>query len=84
MNKQKTKHNITGLHSLLSFREEMDVVNSTCWRWMQKGWLGKPLNMNGRLYLTQEQVDEFVARLKAGEFAIEGSLGDRRRKPKPE
>lgn len=51
------------------FGTDLGVVPSTCWRWIQRGWLPKPINIGGRLYLTQEQIQEFRARAGRGEFA---------------
>jgi hypothetical protein len=57
------------LVSMRRFRAELGVVPSTCWRWIQRGWLSQPLNIAGRLYLTREQIAEFKERAARGEFA---------------
>jgi predicted DNA-binding transcriptional regulator AlpA len=57
------------LISLRRFRADLGVVPSTAWRWVQRGWLGRPVNIGGRLYLTREQIAEFKRRAEAGEFA---------------
>jgi hypothetical protein len=65
----------TGTHlqpeliSLRRFLAETGVVASTGWRWIKRGWLGQPLNIGGRLYLTREHIAEFRRRAQAGEFA---------------
>jgi len=58
------------LVSVRRFRKQVDVVPSTVWRWIQRGWLGRPCNISGRLYLTREQIAEFKRRAVAGEFAV--------------
>lgn len=57
------------LVSLRRFRDELGVVPSTAWRWIERGWLDRPLNIGGRLYLTAEMVQRFHGRAAAGEFA---------------
>ena len=57
------------LISVRRFRADLGVVASTVWRWIQRGWLGKPVNIAGRLYLTRDQIAEFRRRAEAGEFA---------------
>jgi hypothetical protein len=58
-----------GLITIRRFHEQVGVVPSTVWRWIQRGWLG-PCNISGRLYLTREQIAEFKRRAVAGEFAV--------------
>lgn len=58
-----------GLVSLRSFRASLDVVPSTAWRWIQRGWLDRPINIGGRQYLTAEMIQRFRARAASGEFA---------------
>src|SRR6185437_6288902 len=57
------------LIALRRFRAGLGAVPSTACRWIQRGWLGQPLNIAGRLYLTREQIAEFKRRAAAGEFA---------------
>lgn len=40
----------------------------TGWRWAQAG-LVHPINLNGRLYLTREEILEFENRAAQGDFA---------------
>jgi predicted site-specific integrase-resolvase len=54
--------------SLNSWREQVGVTACTVWRWRKKGWL-KTVNICGRLYLTQEAINEFYERAQLGEFA---------------
>ena len=57
------------LVSLRRFRADLDIVPSTAWRWIQRGWLDEPLNVGGRKYLTAEMVQRFKERAARGEFA---------------
>ncbi len=57
------------LISLRRFRDELDIVPSTAWRWIQRGWLDQPLNVGGRQYLTSVMVQRFLDRAMRGEFA---------------
>jgi hypothetical protein len=54
--------------SLNSWREQVGVTACTVWRWRKKGWL-KTVNICGRLYLTQEAINEFNERAQLGEFS---------------
>jgi predicted site-specific integrase-resolvase len=54
--------------SLDLWREQVGVTACTVWRWRNKGWL-KTVNICGRLYLTQEGINEFNERAQNGEFA---------------
>jgi predicted site-specific integrase-resolvase len=54
--------------SLNSWREHVGVTACTIWRWRKKGWL-KTVNICGRLYLTQEAINEFYERAQLGEFS---------------
>ena len=63
------QHTQPDLISVRRFRADMGIAPSTPWRWIKRGWLGQPLNIGGRLYLTREQLDEFNRRATAGEFA---------------
>jgi hypothetical protein len=56
------------IKSLNSWREEVGVTPCTVWRWRKKGWL-KTVNICGRLYLTQEAINEFNERAQLGEFS---------------
>ena len=67
-----TAGNHTGnLQSSRSFRREMNVTASTVWRWEKRGWLPLAVNIGGRKYYRQDQLDEFRRRAAAGEFAIQ-------------
>ena len=56
--------------SLRRFRAQLDIVPSTVWRWIQRGWLDRPVNIGGRKYLTYEMVNRFKKRSASGEFAV--------------
>jgi hypothetical protein len=59
------------LIALRKFLGDAGVHSCTGWRWIKRGWLPKPLNISGRLYLTGEQIVEFKRRAAAGEFAVD-------------
>ncbi|MFN0130837.1 MAG: hypothetical protein ACKV19_29590 [Verrucomicrobiales bacterium] len=67
--------------SLHSFLADMDVTHVTGWRWRQKGIL-ETIDINGRLYVTPEAMERFLARARAGEFA-RGARGAAKSKKKP-
>lgn len=54
--------------SLNAWREQVGVTACTVWRWRKKGWL-KTVNICGRLYLTQESINDFYQRAQMGEFS---------------
>jgi hypothetical protein len=56
--------------SLNRWLAQVGVTPLTGWRWRKRGWL-KTVNIAGRVYLTQEAIDEFHGRAVAGEFARE-------------
>ena len=66
--KQNDKQQLP-LVSLRRFRGDMGVVPSTVWRWTQRGWLEKPINIGGRQYLTSAMIQRFLDRAAHGEFA---------------
>jgi hypothetical protein len=44
------------------------ISRTAGWYYRKRGWI-TPLNLSGRLFLTEEEVERFDQRLKAGEFA---------------
>lgn len=62
---------VPDLIALRKFLANAGVHTCTGWRWIQRGWLPKPINIGGRLYLTREQITEFTRRAAAGEFALD-------------
>jgi hypothetical protein len=47
---------------------QVGISHVTAWRWVKDGRL-HPVNISGKLYLTQEDIQQFADRAKAGEFA---------------
>lgn len=56
--------------SLNSWLGQAGIAPVTAWRWRRKGWL-RTVNISGRVYLTDNAVQEFKRRAEAGEFAKE-------------
>ncbi len=50
------------------WQRKMGVSDTTGWRWAKKGWL-HPINISGKLYLTAADQEQFLERVKRGEFA---------------
>lgn len=57
------------LVAVAAFGRSIGRSRPCLWRWEQKGWLDKPINVAGRPYYTRESIDRFAARAAAGEFA---------------
>jgi hypothetical protein len=63
--------NQTHDQSVVPFSTFLEQVgrSATCgWRWRQKGWV-ETINVAGRLYIAQEEIERFHKRAAAGEFA---------------
>jgi predicted site-specific integrase-resolvase len=58
------------LTSVSQFRRKVGVHSSTVWRWIQRGWIGKPINISGRLFFTTRQVKDFEKKALRGDFAV--------------
>ena len=56
--------------SLDLFARITGLSDSTIWRYRNKGWV-KCYNIAGRMFMAKEDVEEFIRRMKAGEFAGE-------------
>jgi hypothetical protein len=69
--------NAIGLIAVRAFCRELNIVASTHWRWEERGWIGRSLNIGGRKYHTAEQIAEFRRRAEAGEFAANIQPGRR-------
>ena len=57
--------------SIIAYRKwlaDAGVSNTTGWRWAKQGWI-HPVNIAGRLYVTQQDIESFQSRAVAGEFA---------------
>jgi hypothetical protein len=63
--------------SLNRWLAQVGVTPLTGWRWRKRGWL-RTVNIAGRVYLTQEAIDEFHNRAVAGEFAQVHKVPSRR------
>ena len=63
------ENNDAGMVSVRKFRADLNVVPSTVWRWVQRGWIDQPINIGGRQYLTTEMICRFKERASQGEFA---------------
>lgn len=63
--------------SLNHWLAQVGITPLTAWRWRKRGWL-KTVNIAGRVYLTQEAIDEFHRRAVAGEFAREHKVPSRK------
>ena len=44
---------------------------SSGWRWRKNGWI-QTINIGGRLYVSQDEINRFHSRAAAGEFAKGG------------
>jgi len=58
------------LISVRQFRRKVGVHSSTVWRWIQRGWIGKPINISGRLFFTTRQIKDFEKKALRGDFAV--------------
>jgi len=56
------------IQSLNAFLAGMGVDTITGWRWRNKGWL-ETVNICGRVYVTQAQIQSFIRRAERGEFS---------------
>jgi predicted site-specific integrase-resolvase len=63
--------------NLSAWLGQVGVTAVTAWRWRKKGWL-RTINICGRQYLSQEAIDEFMARAQRGEFAQEHKVPTRK------
>jgi len=48
--------------------DTLDVDRSTIWRYRRRDWL-PVVNVNGKLFVTQTELDQFIRRAKRGDFA---------------
>jgi predicted site-specific integrase-resolvase len=62
---------------LTKWLEQTGITASTAWRWRKAGLL-KTVNIYGRVYLTQEAINEFSERAKRGEFAKPHKVPERK------
>lgn len=66
-----------GIIALSAWLKGLGRSDTTGWRWAQAGFI-HPINICGRPYLTAEDIAQFQARAKAGEFAKANSGAARR------
>ena len=57
-----------GLVALNTWLTQVGITPVTAWRWRRNGWL-KTVNIQGRVYLSDEAISEFKRRAEAGDFA---------------
>jgi hypothetical protein len=68
MNAESIEFGDRAILSLSRFCRDCGISPVTAWRWRRAGWL-KTVNIAGRQYLTRHQLEEFMRRVEAGEFA---------------
>jgi predicted site-specific integrase-resolvase len=56
------------LRSWDDWLNEVGVSKTTGWRWRKAGWI-QPVNICGRLYVSDEAIGTFVRRAEEGEFS---------------
>lgn len=64
-----TLKRLIGLIAYSKFLRDLGRSTVCGWRWRQSGLLDEPKNINGRLYLTGEQIERFYQRVESGQFA---------------
>ena len=57
-----------GLIALSAWLKTLGRSDTTGWRWAKAGWI-HPINISGRPYLSHEDILQFEARARKGEFA---------------
>ena len=60
---------------------QMGVSRSVGYEWRKAGW-AKAVNISGKWYINQEEIDRFWARVGAGEFAGPVAVIPRKKTPK--
>lgn len=65
-----TVNSKNGLKAWSKWLQSVGIDPVTGWRWRRRGWI-MPLNIAGRLYVTDDAVAVFEQRAAAGEFAKE-------------
>jgi len=56
-----------GVTAFSAWLKQVGRSDTTGWRWVRDGWL-TPLNISGKLYLTAQDIAQFEARARNGEF----------------
>lgn len=65
---KKQKQRKTGIVALSKWADEVGIARVTAWRFRKRGWL-KTVNICGRVYITQDAIDDFVTRAASADFA---------------
>jgi len=58
------------LRSWDSWLKEIGRTHTTGWRWRKAGWI-QPVNISGRLYVSDEAITSFIRRASSGGFSRE-------------
>ena len=56
------------LIALRKWLKDTGISSTTAWRWTRAGLIS-PVNVYGKLYLRVEDLEQFAARAKGGEFS---------------
>ncbi len=57
-----------GLVAVNKWAEHVGITPLTAWRFRNRGWINT-VNIAGRVYITQDEINRFTQRAAAGEFA---------------
>ena len=68
MNVMNCEDRAAGLRLFEKWLGQVGVSRTTGWRWRRDGWC-KTLNIAGKVYIADEDINLFTQRVKAGEFA---------------
>jgi hypothetical protein len=60
--------NTSSIVALRKWVRDIGISDVTAWRWSRDGLI-HPINIHGKLYLTQSDIEQFAARAQRGEFA---------------
>lgn len=65
-----------GMRSFSSWLREMGVTPVTGWRMRRKNWV-RTINIAGRQYITEQEMQNFQRRAEAGEFSKKNPIPTR-------
>ena len=57
-----------GLRAYEKFLAQVGVSRTTGWRWRRRRWI-ETVNISGKVYVTEREVNHFTKRVEAGDFA---------------
>ncbi len=57
------------LTAVSKFCRDTGIHPCTHWRWVQRGWIAPPIDIAGRKYHARADIERFLQRAAAGEFA---------------